>query len=78
MSVSEASFVELCHFTALLLSVSVHNHGGVLAEEVVSVEQPVEVDGGDAHPVGSHSSQPPGVGLHDEVGIVKHQYNYRV
>ena len=42
------------------------------SEEIVTVEQGVADDEGAGHPNGSHSAQPPSVGLGDEVGVVKH------
>lgn len=42
------------------------------SEEVVSVEQPVGPDSNSCHPDWSDSSQPPGIGLGDEVSVVKH------
>jgi hypothetical protein len=36
------------------------------------MEQPVDPDNGSCHPERSDSSQPPGVGLGDEVSVVKH------
>jgi hypothetical protein len=44
-----------------------------LAEEVVAVEKPVGPDGDGSHPDRTYSSQPPIVGLRDEVRVVKHQ-----
>ena len=71
-AVAERALVQLGHIPALLLGESVEALGGVLAEEVVPVEDPVQVDEGGSHPQGPDSTQPPGVGFHDEVGIVKH------
>lgn len=71
-AVAERSLVQLGHVPSLLFRESVEALGGVLPEEVIPVEDEVEVEEGGSHPDGSHSSQPPGVGFHNEVGIVKH------
>lgn len=47
--------------------------GDPLAEEVVSVEEPVAPEEEGSHPDGPNSAQPPGVGLRDEVRVVKHK-----
>lgn len=36
------------------------------------MEEPIKPDEGSTHPDGSDPSQPPSIGLHNEVGIVKH------
>lgn len=42
------------------------------SEEVVTVEQGVADDESAGHPNRSDSTQPPSIGLGDEVGVVKH------
>lgn len=70
--VAEVTFIELSHLRAFLLGVSAQCLAGILSEEVVAMEQPVEVYCCCAHPQRSHSTEPPGIGLHDEVGVVEH------
>lgn len=72
--VPEVPLVQLSHAASFLFRELVEWLSGVLAEEVIAVEQPIDVEEGSPHPDGSDSSQPPGVGLHDEVGIIKHDY----
>jgi hypothetical protein len=47
---------------------------GLFTEEVVTVEDPVSPDSETQHPQGSDSAQPPLVGLHNEVCVVKHAF----
>ena len=47
---------------------------GLFTEEVVTVEDPVGPDSETQHPERSDSAQPPLVGLHNEVCVVKHAF----
>ena len=46
--------------------------GSLLTEEVVTMEDPIGVDGNGSHPDRSDSSQPPLVSFENEVSIVEH------
>lgn len=70
---TEVALVKLASPEVLLLGDRSLTFGGVLAEEVVPVEQPVSPNGPSAKPQRSHSTKPPVIGLCDEVCVVKHQ-----
>ena len=72
-SIAEVALVDLSHLLALFLRESVEALGCILSKEVVAVEKPVSPDEGSSHPDGSESTEPPNVGFHNEVGVVKHR-----
>lgn len=46
--------------------------GGLFTKEVVTMEDPVGVDGNGSHPDWSDPSQPPLISFENEVSIVEH------
>ena len=72
MSITEVSLVVGSSPQEFGLGLSSVMFGCLFAEEVVSVEKPVGPDSCAQHPKGSDSPEPPLVGFHNEVGIVKH------
>lgn len=78
LCVSKVSLVLSGSSEELLFSLSFVMFGGLFSEEVVTMENPVSVEGSCTHPDGSDSSEPPLIGFHNEVGIVKHlAWNYQ-
>ena len=71
---AEVAFVDGRSSDEFLLGDSPLGLDGIFAEEVVAVEGPVAGDEGAPDPDGSYPPQPPGVGLSDEVCVVKHNY----
>lgn len=69
-------FIVLCSAEVLCFGLSALTFDCLLAEEVVAVEDSVGDDGDAAQPDGSNPPQPPGVGLGDEVRVVKHSNDY--
>lgn len=69
---TEVSLVEFGSAFVLLFSccpLVLHSH---FTEEVVAVEQPIGPHSHTQHPNWANASQPPGVGLGNEVRVVKH------
>ena len=71
---AEIAFVEGGSSNEFILGDSSLGFDGIFAEEVVAVEGPVADDEGAPNPDGSDPSQPPGIGLSNEVCVVKHNY----
>lgn len=46
----------------------------MLSKEIISVEEIVTIEEGGTHPKRPYPSEPPNIGLLDEVGVVKHDY----
>ena len=72
LGVSEVSLVLSGSSEELLFSLSMVMLGSLFSEEIVTMEDPVSVDKSCTHPDRSDSSEPPLVGFHNEVGVVKH------
>ena len=70
--ISELSFILSGSSKQFLFGLSSVVFGGLFAEEVVTMEDPIGVDGNGSHPDGSDPSQPPLVSFENEVSIVEH------
>lgn len=76
-TVSELSFILSSSSEKLLFSLPVIVFGCLLSEEVVTMEEPISVDGSTTHPNGSDSTKPPLISFENEVSVVKHFFLYK-